>query len=152
MKYFTLTLIFLSLGCSSSKKISDSDVGSGDTRTIPVEYLNNTTFILTESTDDKTYGFDQKNPVKVGGLTTDGVINERRFLNALVGLNGEEVRYQRGGSCCSFKTPNGLIGNGGLLDVYRVYKVGTKDTLNIYINLYDTGDLKIPVGFKAKQK
>lgn len=152
MKYISLIAIAFCISCSTKKSSSSNTVESGNTRTIPLEYLNSTTFLLTATTDDITYGFDQKNPVNVGGLTADGVVNERRFLNALVGLNGEEVRYQREGSCCGFNTPNGLFGNSGMLDIYKVYKVGTKDTVNIFINLYDEGDLKIPVGFKAKQK
>jgi hypothetical protein len=39
-----------------------------------------------------------------------------------------------------------------MLDVYRIYWTGGKDTLDIYINMYDKGDLQIPVGLTAKGK
>ncbi len=114
-----------------------------------MEFLNDNTYLLTEMSEDKTYAFDKSNPVKVGGLSPS---NERAFLNALLGPNGEEVKYFRAGSCCHFKTPNGLVGDGGLLDLYRVFWEGASDTLDIYINMYDKGDLKIPLGLKAKKK
>jgi hypothetical protein len=152
-KFLLLVSLLIIVSCSNSKKVSSnssssSNQGKGDTRTTKVEMLDNETYLLTEKTDDKTYGFEQSNPIKVGERSPQ---NERRFLNALLGPNGETVKYFRAGSCCGFKTPNGTIGNMGLLDLYRVFWDGNKDTLNIYINMYDKGDLKIPVGFTAKQ-
>lgn len=156
MKKPSLLLICLTFlfACASNKSnvVSDSseERSLGDTRQIPVAYLNENTFLLTEMSDDKTYGYKESNPINVGGVIENGARNQQRFLNALLGPHGEEVGYYRLGSCCSFKTPNGLMGDSGLLDLYRVYW-GTKDTVNLYLNLYDEGDLKIPVGFKAKK-
>ena len=121
----------------------------GNTRTTPLESIDERTYLLTEATDDKTYAYTKSNPVKVGGLSPS---NERRFLNALLGPNGEPIWYNRAGSCCPFKTPNGMMENTGLLDIYLVNWSGSKDTLTIYINMYDEGDLKIPVGLLAKKK
>jgi hypothetical protein len=88
----------------------------------------------------------------VGGSNeSSGPRSERRFLNALLGPNGEEVKYFRAGSCCPFKTPNGIL-DTGLLDRYRVSWTGSKDTLDIFINMYDKGDLQIPVGLTARTK
>jgi hypothetical protein len=153
-KTFLLLGLAMLLGCSakttSSTKIAE---GTGDTRTREVQLLDETAYLITETTDDKTYGYDKSNPVKVGGSSDQsGPMNERRFLNGLLGPNGEQLRYFRAGSCCAFKTPNGLMNNTGLLDSYRVYWDGGKDTLNIYINMYDKGDLKIPVGLTARKK
>ena len=152
-KLLILTVLLIAVSCSNSKKISSSSSTSsnaekGNTRTKKVQMIDNDTYLLTEQSDDKTYGFEQSNPIKVGEFSPQ---NERRFLNALLGPNGETVKYFRSGSCCPFKTPNAMIGDGGLLDRYRVFWDGNKDTLNIYINMYDKGDLKIPVGFTAKQ-
>ncbi|MES2380340.1 MAG: 2-dehydro-3-deoxyphosphooctonate aldolase [Bacteroidota bacterium] len=139
------------VGCASKKNSATSSVGQGDTRTKPVEFINENTFLLTEISEDKSYGFDKLNPIKVGG-EGGGPSNERKFLNALLGPNGEESKYFRAGSCCPFKTPNGLFDNMGLLDKYRVTWIGSKDTVTIFINMYDKGDLKIPVGLTAKKK
>lgn len=149
-----ITFAFL-IGCKSTSKVSKdtpakSNSSYGDTRTKPLQYLDDDTFLLVEFSKDKSYAFNPKNPVKVGGKIDSGVKNERRYLNALIAPNGERVKYHRIGSCCHFKTPNGLFGDGAVLDNYAVYWKGCKDTLNIYINIYDEGDLFIPVGFEAK--
>ncbi|GGK80502.1 hypothetical protein ACD591_09935 [Rufibacter glacialis] len=116
-----------------------------------MSFLDEDTYRLTETSSDKTYGYNRANPVNVGGSgENSGPLNERRFLNALLGPNGERVGYHRAGSCCGFKTPNGFMGEG-MLDKYRMYWEGGKDTLDIYVNMYDKGDLKVPVGFTAKK-
>lgn len=79
-----------------------------------------------------------------------GPLNERRFLNGLAGPNGEAIQYRRTGSCCGFKTPNGFD-NMGMLDRYKVYRDGCKDTAILLINMYDKGDLKVPVGFSSRK-
>lgn len=154
MRKIIILGIFALIGCASNKKINstDTDKGFGDTRTKAIEYIDQETYLLTEMADDKTYGYDKSNPVKVGGTKDQsGPKNERRFLNALFGPNNKKMIYFRAGSCCAFKTPNGFS-NIGMLDRYRVTEIGSKDTLDIYINMYDTGDLKIPLGLKAKEK
>jgi hypothetical protein len=147
------SLIFLA--CASKKPLSNgsANTGAGDTRTKQVTFLDDNTYLLTELSTDKTYGYKESNPIKVGGSNeSSGPRNERRFLNALLGPNGETVSYSRAGSCCPFKTPNGMINNAGMLDRYLVTWDGSKDTVDIFINMYDKGDLLIPVGFTAKTK
>ncbi|MBD8082762.1 2-dehydro-3-deoxyphosphooctonate aldolase [Chryseobacterium sp. GCR10] len=97
---------------------------------------------------DETYGYTEKNPVKVGGAT-NGPSNERKYLNSLTGPNGEAVSFVRNGSCCAFSTKNSPFG-GGLLDMYSVTYEGKKDTVTLYLNMYDKGKLKAPAGFKIK--
>lgn len=151
-KPILFALLLYAVGCAPQKTSSSVPEGKGDTRTREVEYLDEETYKLTEYADDKSYGFKENNPIDVGGAhESSGPLNERRFLNALLGPNGEKVFYYRAGSCCHFKTPNGLMNGTGLLDRYRVYYLGGKDTLDIYINMYDKGDLKVPVGFTSKQ-
>lgn len=152
-RLLSILMLFIVMACASQKSAVKSSTGQGDTRTKEVEFINDNTYLLTELTDDSSYGFNKSNPVKVGGSSeSSGPKNERRFLNGLLGPNGEAVSYYRAGSCCHFKTPNGLMDNTGLLDHYRVTWEGSKDTLSLYINMYDKGDLKIPVGFTAKRK
>lgn len=147
-----LVLVMIINACVSQKAAKGINARSGDTRTGEVEFINNQTYKLIVYADDKTYGYDKNNPIKVGGVKEDsGPLNERRYLNALLGPNGEQVHYYRAGSCCAFKTPNGFIDNTGLLDQYKVYWEGSQDTLSLYLNMYDKGDLKVPVGFKAKK-
>jgi hypothetical protein len=139
--------------CATPSRATRGPAGKGDTRTVDVLFLDDNTYLLTDTTSDATYGYTKGNPVNVGGIHESmGPQNQRRFLNALLGPQGEPVSYYRAGSCCGFKTPNGLIGDMGLLDRYRVTWEGARDTVDIYLNLYDKGNLYIPVGFTAKKK
>lgn len=155
LKPLTLLLIIALAGCTAQKQTtsSKSSSGAGDTRTVPVEFIDDYTFLLSEITYDVSYGYTETNPINVGGIHDgDAVLNEQRFLNALLGPNGEDVTYSRAGSCCAFPTPNGLIGDAGMLDIYIVQYEGSAQSVKLYINMYDKGNLKIPVGFTAKQK
>ena len=110
-------------------------------------------FKLFGISEDETYGYSEKNPIKVGGADkSEGPKNERRYLNALSGPNGEEITYSRKGSCCAFETENGFLG-GGLLDRYEVKWKGGKKSLIIYINMYDMDDkeLKAPKGLTLRE-
>ena len=97
---------------------------------------------------DSTYGLTEKNPIKVGG-GEGGPISERKYLNSLSGPNGETVTFDRIGSCCFFKSKSSPMG-GGLLDKYAVTYKGKKDTVVLYLNMYEKGKLMAPVGFKMK--
>jgi hypothetical protein len=142
MKNYTyIAILSLFISCSSPKQISQTNL------------KDNQTFELSEVSDDPTYGYSEKNPIQVGGVDKQsGPLNERRFLNALAGPNGEEVIYFRSGSCCAIKSKNDPLGFGKvMLDNYRVTWNGSKDTVSIYINMYDYGTLKAPKGFTIKK-
>lgn len=123
------------------------------TRDVTVILKDDRTFELTEISTDPTYGFSEKNPVQVGGVDKmEGPLNEIRYLNALAGPNGEDVYYYRLGSCCPIKSKNDPFGAGVvMLDNYLLTWEGAKDTVSIYINMYDYGELKAPVGFTIKE-
>ena len=149
MNKILVAVVLTLTGCASHNSTTSQ---KGHTRTKDVVLLDDTAYFLTEEATEKTYAYKDSNPVKVGGANeSSGPKNERRFLNGLLGPNGEEISYYRAGSCCPFKTPNASFGNTGLLDHYKVTWVGSSDTLDIYINMYDKGDLKIPFGFTGRK-
>lgn len=152
MKYlfFTLISITILLSCKTSQPPSETpDYGSP---TKAHEFLDDFTFLIRLEAKDKTYGFSEENPIMVGGAKdSEGPLNERRFLNALLGPNGEAITYERSGSCCYFKTDNATFGTGGMLDMYEISYDGIKTPLILYFNMYDSDDLKVPIGFKAKK-
>lgn len=100
----------------------------------------------TETSTDASYGYSKDNPIKVGGFDK-GPANERNYLKSLTGPNGEKIWFERSGSCCNFETKNSPFG-AGLLDIYKVTYENKKDTITLYINMYDKAKLKAPVGFK----
>ncbi|WP_299887123.1 2-dehydro-3-deoxyphosphooctonate aldolase [uncultured Lacinutrix sp.] len=140
-KIIYIGILGLILSCSTTKQA------------VKTSLRNNQTFELTEISTDTTYGLSEKKPIQVGGVDKkEGPLNERRFLNALAGPNGEEISYHRAGSCCSIKSKNDPFGFGSvMLDNYRVTWQGSKDTISVYINMYDYGTLKAPVGFTIKK-
>jgi len=136
--------------CGSSKKIY-TETGSGSTK-VSTELLDNRTFKLTEVSTDETYGYSEKNAIMVGGVREEsGALNQQRFLNALLGPNGEKVTYQRLGSCCPVKSQNAFVGEYGLLDRYEVTYAGLEKPIVLYLNFYDPGPLKAPKGFTFRQ-
>jgi hypothetical protein len=141
-KLSLLGMTLFVISCSSTNSINKNHKQT---------LVDHNTFIITEKATDRTYGLSDKNPVEVGGVSeSSGPLNERRFLNALTGPNGEKVTYFRSGSCCPVKSKNGMMGMA-MLDNYRVTYEGSKDTVSIYINMYDSSPLKAPYGFGIKK-
>lgn len=142
-----LSLIFLVfLSCDNKQKKLEKALLEKEEQ-VELDY-----FHVINQSSDKSYGFTEANPIKVGGRSENvGPKNERRFLSALKGPNGETVRFYRDGSCCLFETPNVEPGLKGSLDIYKVYWEGINDTLHIYINMYDKDSLMIPVGLTSKK-
>lgn len=66
-------------------------------------------------------------------------------LNALAGPNGEKVAYERLGSCCPFKTKNAVFGDSGMLDKYEITIEGSSKKIILYLNMYDSETLQVPV-------
>lgn len=148
---FILVIIYGFYGCAS-KKINGGTYGSPK---VKQEQINDKTFRITKFSNDSTYGYNESNPIMVGGVGS-GPQNERRFLNALLGPLGENIEYERIGSCCPFETNNGYMkrddGTGmGLLDMYLVKFNGSEKKTKLYINMYDSDTLRVPVGFKLKE-
>lgn len=96
------------------------------------------------------YGFSASNPILVGSLGGKSpVANEHLYLGRLRGPGGQRVQYERLGSCCAFPSPNGLFGDrdSGLLDHYLVSYDGLAHPLSLYLDMYDPGEVRAPLGF-----
>ena len=146
--FILLSTSLLFISCGGAKKSSASIAGYGSPNVDQV-LLDDQTFKIEIYSEDQSYGYTKENPVMVGSKN-GGPKNERRFLNALTGPNGEALEYTRVGSCCQFQTKNGLFGDAGLLDIYEVSYEGLEEKMTIYINMYDSDTLKVPVGLSLK--
>jgi hypothetical protein len=163
LQLVSLFTAFILFSCSSTKKTSAATSGttttgkSGSGTYAHLFYkgkhslLNDNTFELDSISIDETYGYSVDNPIMVGGDWDNAVKNERRFLNALLGPNGEAVTYTRLGSCCAFRTPHGVIGDAGLLDRYELKIDGAAKPVVLYVNMYDKGKLRAPKGFTYRK-
>jgi hypothetical protein len=99
--------------------------------------------IPSQQSDDPSYGFDEKNPIKVGL----GPENQIRFLESLRGPDGQKLKFKRLGSCCPYKSTNALFGDEVPLDKYEIKYRGLNEPIVMYLDFYDYEQPKIPVGF-----
>jgi hypothetical protein len=143
--FFTVSLFFTS--CISSRStIKNID----DNAPLP-QLSKNNTFVITEYSQDKKYGYDKDYPINVFYYSTrNETINQERFLNALSGPKGEKINFTKLESCCPFPTKRSEMG-AGFLDVYEVKWEGLKKPVLLYMNIYEKGALKVPVGFSLSK-
>ncbi|MFE3867144.1 2-dehydro-3-deoxyphosphooctonate aldolase [Flavobacterium sp. LS2P90] len=142
-----ITLIIITASCVSSK----STLKNVDDNAPVLTLSQNNTFIITEYSKDKKYGYDQDYPINIFYRTTkEDSINQQRFLNALAGPKGEIIRYTKLESCCPFPTKRTDLG-AGFLDVYELKWDGQKKTVKLYLNIYEKGILMVPVGLSLKK-
>jgi hypothetical protein len=109
------------------------------------------TFIITEYSTDKKYGYDKDYPINVFYYSTrNETINQERYLNALTGPKGQKISFKKIESCCPFPTKRSEMG-AGFLDIYEVQWAGLNKPILLYLNIYEKGYLKVPVGFGLKK-
>jgi len=141
-------LLIIATSCVSTKStLKNVD----DNAPIPT-LGNDNTFIITEYSKDKKYGYNPDFPINIFYVDTrNEFINQQRFLNALAGPKGEKITYTKLESCCPFPTKRSDTG-AGLLDVYQLRWEGQKNPVTLYLNIYEKGALMIPLGLTAKKK
>jgi hypothetical protein len=146
----TIAFIFLlitSVSCISTKSTLQN---VDDNAPIP-QISGNNTFVITEYSKNSKYGYDKDYPINVFYRNTrDESINQDRFLNALAGPKGEEITFKKLESCCPFPTKRSEMG-AGFLDVYEVTWQGQKKPIILYLNIYEKGLLKVPMGLSLKK-
>jgi tetratricopeptide (TPR) repeat protein len=106
---------------------------------------------LTKTADNDQYGYTQENPIKVGSGPDGGPANQRAYLNLLRDAQGKSIKYERLGSCCPYKSENGLMGSA-MLDKYEITFINEKDketTIIVYMSFYDYEEPMVIYGFKT---
>lgn len=139
-------LVFTASCISTKSTLKNVD----DNAPIP-QLSKDNTFVITEYSKDKKYGYEKDYPINIFyGTTKNETINQQRFLNALAGPNGEKITYTKLESCCPFPTKRSDMG-AGLLDVYELKWEGQKKPVILYLNIYEKGLLMVPVGLTLKK-
>lgn len=142
---FTLIIAFFTSCVSTKSTIKNIDNNA------PIPTLKDNTFVITEYSKDKKYGYDPDYPVNVFYKDAKNEnLNAERYLRALAGPNGEKITFTKLESCCPFPTKRTEIG-AGFLDIYELRWEGQKEPLKIYINIYERGYLLVPVGLSVKK-
>ncbi len=134
------------LGVKNAKRKVDR-CNDTTTSSIPV----NAVLRLTKTSTDKTYGFTEGNPLKVGTGPESGPANQRMYLDLLRDAQGKPIRYKRIQSCCPYTSEHGFMGTA-LLDQYEISYFDAKKKLRtaiVYISFYDYEEPQILMGFKT---
>jgi hypothetical protein len=144
---FFISLLLIITSCGS---IKSSLKNVDNNAPVPVLSKNNT-FVITEYSKDKKYGYDKDYPINIYFRgTKNDTINQKYFLNALAGPKGEKITYTKLENCCPFPTKNSDMG-AGFLDVYELKWEGLKKPIILYLNIYERGLLMVPVGLSLKK-
>ena len=145
MPFISLLILFISC-ISPQSTIKNMD----DNAPIPRLESNNT-FVITEYSKDKRYGYEKEYPINLFySNTKNETINQQRYLNALAGPKGEKITYTKLESCCPFPTKRSEMG-AGFLDVYELKWEGQQNPVTLYLNIYEKGVLMVPVGLTLKK-
>lgn len=142
--FIALLLIITSCGSikSSLKNVDNS---------APVPVVKNNAFIITAYSKDKKYGYNKDYPINIFYRgTKNDTINQQYFLNALAGPKGEKITFKKLENCCPFPTKTSDMG-AGFLDVYELKWAGLKTPIILYLNIYERGQLMVPVGLSLKK-
>ncbi|HWR94749.1 MAG TPA: hypothetical protein VN192_06085 [Flavobacterium sp.] len=143
--YILITSIIFS--CSSSK----SSVKNIDNTAPTLTLSDKNTFVITEYSKDKKYGYTSDYPINIYYKTVkNDSINQIRYLNALAGPKGEPLSYRKIETCCPFPTKNSSMG-AGFLDVYEIRWKDQKTPIKLYFNIYEKGIVLVPVGLTLKR-
>ena len=146
MKKFLLSSCFLLLVLTSCTSTRNTIRNIDDTAIMPA-LSKEKTFVITEVSSDKKYGYDQDYPINLGFLPIQTAeINVKRYFGALSGPNGEKLTYKKTDTCCPFPSKKNEMG-AGVLDIYEVTWEGLVQPKLIYINLYEKGKVLAPKGF-----
>ncbi|OUD33213.1 2-dehydro-3-deoxyphosphooctonate aldolase [Flavobacterium sp. FPG59] len=141
-------ILFITLsGCTSTK----STLQNTDDNAPDLQLTQKNTFIITEYSTDKKYGYNKDYPINIFfNNTNNETINQERFINALAGPKGEKITFNKLESCCPFPTKRSDMG-AGLLDVFELKWDGQKTPVLLYLNIYEKGVVKVPVGLTLKK-
>lgn len=142
-----VTILLLSASCVSTK----STLKNVDDNAPNLVLSKDNTFVITEYSKDKKYGYDADYPINLFFQNTrNEKLNQERFLNALAGPKGEKITYTKLESCCPFPTKRTDLG-AGFLDVYELKWDGQKKPIKLYLNIYEKGILRVPMGLSLKK-
>ncbi|MDI5897776.1 2-dehydro-3-deoxyphosphooctonate aldolase [Flavobacterium yafengii] len=144
---FFIALLINMASCSSTQ----STLKNTDDNAPNLTLSKDNTFVITEYSNDKKYGYDKDYPINIFfNNTKNETINQGRFLNTLAGPNGEKITFTKLESCCPFPTKRSEMG-AGFLDVYELKWVGQKKPILLYLNIYEKGILMVPTGLSLKK-
>jgi hypothetical protein len=114
---------------------------------------------------DSTYGYSAQNPLKLKkGNQGKSIVNSEQFLSGLKTKDNQTLIYlfRATVSAPTYKEPKIRLNNRytgmpisgklGLLDKYVFLTSNSKDTVRLFVDIYNKGTLMVPVGLKYVKK
>lgn len=139
----TIILTIITVACISTKLT----IKNIDDNAPNLTLSKDNTFVITEFSKDKKYGYNKDYPINIFYKSTrNDTVNQPRFLNALSGPKGEKITYKKIQNCCPFPSKKSESG-AGLLEIYEITWPGLVQPIKLYLNIYEKGILKVPMGF-----
>jgi hypothetical protein len=121
-------------------------------------------FISLTQSEDSSYGYTAQNPLRLKkGNQRKSMEYANHFLLGLRLQDGQRLKLLFG---ATVENPNHkeskirltnrftgmpLSGNLGVLDKYVFLTSNTKDTITLFVDIYNKGELKLPVGLKYER-
>jgi hypothetical protein len=122
-------------------------------------------FSKLKTSTDSTFGYSDQNPLKLKkGNQGKSIDNSYKFLSGLKTLDNQTLTllYRSTIDNPTYKEPAIRINNRqtglpisgkfGLLDKYVFLTSNTKDTVTLYVDIYNKGGLFLPIGLKYEQQ
>jgi hypothetical protein len=114
---------------------------------------------------DSSYGYSAQNPLKLKkGNQGKSIINSKKFLSGLITEDNQSLIYLFRATVGNpdYKEPKiklnnrytgmPLSGKLGLLDKYVFLTSNTKDTVKLFVDIYNKGTLMLPIGLRYEPK
>jgi len=147
IRLFLIALIISTISCVSTR----NTIRNIDDTAPDLTLTKDGTFVITEYSKDPKYGYNKDYPINIFYKTVkNDSINQPRFLKALAGPKGEKITYKKLENCCPFPTKKNEMGVG-MLDVYELTWEGQTKPVKLYLNIYEKGYVRVPVGLTLKK-
>ncbi|MBO9730879.1 MAG: hypothetical protein J7623_19725 [Chitinophaga sp.] len=106
---------------------------------------------------DSTYGYASTNPIKLkNGSVERSILEEMNYLSGLTTTSKEHLVLVKRSSVLSpgYDPPllkDRFSSKSGLLDKYVFLTANTNDTITLFIDIHNRGDVMVPVGLTYEQ-
>ncbi len=144
--FFLASIALLQFSCSGSQ----SFIKNIDNSAPNLRLTAQNTFIITQFSTDKKYGYTKEYPINIFYQNTSTDKNQVRFLNALSGPKGEAITYKKLENTSPFPAQRSDMG-AGFLETYELSWEGLSKPIILYLNIYEKGVLMVPVGLGLKK-
>ncbi|RZJ62903.1 MAG: 2-dehydro-3-deoxyphosphooctonate aldolase, partial [Flavobacterium sp.] len=127
--------------CISTK----STLKNVDSTALQPALTKDKTYIITEISTDKNYGYNEDYPINLGFLPVmSSETSLNRYFGSLTGPQGQKITFVKVDSCCPFPSKNEM--GAGIIDIYEVTWPGQAKPIRLHLNFYEKSKVMAPMG------